>query len=607
MTTKDKTVKYKALRNLTHLLRLKPKDLLFLTSIITIASVLEAAGIGLLYPVINMIEDRTKGTFYAGRMNGIFGTHITVESFFMFVFLGMFLVFLVRGLFIILSFYSQYRLSEKLRTMLQVEIFKNYLGQEYDFFIRNRTGDLIQKQMTHTEMAGDAIVYTCQISRHLFTAVCLYVTLFIVSWKATLYLTGFMVIMSILSLIVARAKVYVSSEEHARLQKRAYSIVAEVITGIRQVKAFLAERFFEEQFADAATKRARIYMRNATLGNLVAPVMQTAVLIGILAGLFLAARSGSGPEKLMPLIAVFGSGAYRIMTSMAGVNSNFLQIAHLLPSVNIVTDLLRMKTADTSGEKVASFNEDISFRDVEFAYSRDGFKLSCVNMRIEKGRFYGIVGGSGSGKSTLVDLIIGFYPNTGGQILVDGRDMRGIDRGSWRKHIGLISQDTFIFSGTIEENISFAVEEGSVDAAKVEAAARAADIHDFIMSLPDGYGTIVGERGLNLSGGQRQRLAIARAVYRDPDIYIFDEATSSLDTYSEKKIQGAIEALSRSKTVIAIAHRLSTVMNADEIIVVREGVIVEKGSHDGLIKKNGVYAGMCVHQMGTNGDAGNDG
>ena len=588
--------KLETLKNLGYLIKQRRKALAVFTFVITLAGIFEAFGIGILYPIMNVLEDQAKRAGYLARVNDFLGINLLEGQFITALLLSALLLFILRGVFIVLSYYSQYLLTEKLRTGFQSATFNNYLEQAYDFFVRHRTGDLIQKQMTHTEMAGDAILYSCQIARNVFTAACIYMTLCIVSLKGTMLLTGIMAILTVISLIVSRVKIYSASQEHAELQKKAYSIATEVITGIRQVKAFLAEKFFEKHFSETIRKKARIYTKNATLGHMPTPVMQTSVLVGVVVVLFMAFRYKGNITGLLPLVVVFGGGAYRIISSVAGINSNFMQIAHLLPSVNIVTDLLRLEPEHKKMAEMGRFEKDIVFENVDFAYAREGFKLSDIDLAFEKGKFYGIVGSSGSGKSTLMDLIMKFYTNEDGKILVDGRDLKEIDMRSWRGQIGLISQETFIFNGTIEENISFATDESEVVKDKVTAAARTADIHDFIMGLPDGYQTVVGERGLALSGGQRQRLAIARAVYRDPEIYIFDEATSSLDTRSEKKIQKSIEDLSRSKTVIAVAHRLSTVVHADQIIAMDNGKIVEKGTHSELLEKEGFYAGLYAHQ-----------
>jgi subfamily B ATP-binding cassette protein MsbA len=267
-----------------------------------------------------------------------------------------------------------------------------------------------------------------------------------------------------------------------------------------------------------------------------------------------------------------------------------------LPKVNVVTDLLRREDKVRNTSKKVDFTNELRLEGVNFEYNKGHLVLNDINMKIKKGHFYGIVGPSGSGKSTLADLITGFISPLRGRIIVDGINLERLDKQGWRKTIGVISQETFIFSSTFEENISFAVEENEKDYEKIKYAAKLADAVEFIEKQRQGYKTLVGERGLKLSGGQRQRLAIARAVYREPDIFIFDEATSSLDSVSEKKVQGAIETLSRERTVIAIAHRLSTIINADHIYVLDNGRIVEDGSHEELKARNGLYATLCAKQ-----------
>lgn len=590
-------IKRKTINNLVYLLKRQPRLLVIFTVIITISSLLEALGIGILYPIVNILENSTKRLTYINKIHDLLNIQLGENQFLIFLFVGAVVLFLIRVVSIVISYYSQYKLSEYIRTGLQIDIFNSYLTQKYDFFIQNKAGDLIQKQMVHTENAANAVVYTCQIARNFLSVIFLYGMLCLISIKGTLLLTGFAAVCTLAVIVISKIMIYEASKEHARLQKEAYSIVSEVISGIRQVKSFLAENFFKKHFLNVATERARIYTKNATIGQMPTPILQTIVLIGIFVVLFFVIQSKENIKSLLPAIIVFVGGSYRIISLMGGINSSFMQIAHLFPSVNIVCEILYLEHEDKKFPEADRFNKDIVFENVSFSYLRDGFSLSDVNAAFCKGKFYGIVGASGSGKSTLVDLIVGFYFNDKGRILIDGKDVREIDMDSWRRQVGIISQETFIFNGTIEENISFAVDSSDVEKDKVIMAAKTADMHDHIMSLPEGYQTMVGERGLKLSGGQRQRLAIARAVYRDPEIYIFDEATSSLDTYSEKKIQQAIESLSRSKTVIAIAHRLSTVRNADEILVIDGGKVIEKGKHQELISNDGVYAGLCSHQQ----------
>jgi ABC-type multidrug transport system fused ATPase/permease subunit len=222
--------------------------------------------------------------------------------------------------------------------------------------------------------------------------------------------------------------------------------------------------------------------------------------------------------------------------------------------------------------------------------------LRDLSLKFESNKFYGVVGVSGGGKSTIIDLMTGFYKPQKGRILIDGVDMSKIDISTWLCQLGLISQESFIFSGTIEDNICFGVDAVDRDQNRIKEATRIAYADEFIDLLPQNYQTVVGERGAKLSGGQRQRLAIARAIYLDPPVLIFDEATSSLDAHSERKVQAAIERLHGKRTVIVVAHRLVTVASADCIFVIEDGHLAEKGTHEELRESNGLYSSLCTRQ-----------
>lgn len=586
------------IKNLFYILKSERRMFIIFTLIITFTSIFESIGIGSLYPIVDIFGNESKRQVYVNNFNKWLPFSLSESKFIPFLFFLIAVVILIKGIFFIVSFYMQYRLSETLRTDWQNRIFSNYLYQEYDFFVRHQTGDLIQRQMAQTDMAGSAITYSCEMVRNFIMAAFLYIMLCTISLKATLVVTVLLFILSMISLAFSRIKIYASSEEHARLQQRAYSLAVEAIVGIRQVKAFMAEEFFKKNFSNVTRKKALIYIRNATLGQSPHPVMQTLAMLGIIVILYFTIQHSGNTQSIVPLITVFGGGIYRIIGLLSGINSNIMTMGQVLPSVNIVANLLSMKLSYRKQSEIGRFRKTLRFENVTFSYNQSKFYISDLDMCFEKGKFYGIVGPSGSGKSTLVDLIIGLYKPLSGRVLVDERNLDEVDIYSWRKQIGLISQDTYIFNGTVEENISFAVDGSKVNNERVEVSARIADIYDFIMELPQGYQTSVGERGMKLSGGQRQRLAIARAVYRDPEIYIFDEATSSLDAVSERKIQKAIENIAQTKTVIAIAHRLSTVINADEIFVLNNGRIVEKGTHLELLQRKGFYNELYANQAG---------
>ena len=282
------------------------------------------------------------------------------------------------------------------------------------------------------------------------------------------------------------------------------------------------------------------------------------------------------------------------LVHLASVN---FQMQDALVAVDRLYQVLDMEMEQPGAEKKLAFAglaEGIALREVDFKYGCRTPVLEKLSLNIPAGKVVAIVGESGSGKSTLLKLLMGFYAPTAGRLTVDGIDLREFDLASWRRQIGLVSQDAFVFNGTLRENIAL----GSPGASHEEimAAARDAGLEEFIGSLPDRYDTVVGERGANLSGGQRQRLAIARALLRRPDILIFDEATSHLDTATEQAIQENLRTVLADRTVILVAHRLSTIRSADLIYVLHRGRVIESGSHAELLKLNGKYAALCQAQ-----------
>jgi len=246
-------------------------------------------------------------------------------------------------------------------------------------------------------------------------------------------------------------------------------------------------------------------------------------------------------------------------------------------------------------KRIKRLSSSIEFQEVNFKYSsRESAALSNVSFEVKQGQKVGIVGSSGGGKSTIVELLLRFYDPQAGRIIIDGADLKELNLYSWRGCVGVVTQDTFLFHDTVRSNIAYADPEASQ--ADIEAAARQAYAHDFIRQLPQGYDTIVGDRGVLLSGGQKQRIAIARAVLASPDILIFDEATSALDTESEEVVQKALHEVGKGKTVITIAHRLSTVYDSDNIIVLDEGRVVSQGKHSELLAQDGIYKKLVQMQ-----------
>ncbi|MBT4111990.1 MAG: ABC transporter ATP-binding protein [Candidatus Marinimicrobia bacterium] len=380
------------------------------------------------------------------------------------------------------------------------------------------------------------------------------------------------------------------------------SVIAETLGSIRIVKAFAMKAYEVKRFSSETQKYYKLMLRKDILRLVSSPVSEivgasiAALLLWVGARDVLLAQSITSEDFIRFILLLFS-----LFGPMKNLSNVFNELQNGLASADRVFSILDVKSDITNAPSalhIDSLKKDIVFKDVSFHYgNKDEEVLSNINLSIKSGEIIALVGPSGGGKSTLVDLMPRFYDTIKGSISIDNNNIKDIDITSLRSLMGIVTQETFLFNDTVKANISYGVESIGYDT--IKAAAVAANAHDFIEKLPDGYDTVIGERGVSLSGGQRQRVAIARALVKNPPILILDEATSSLDTESEKKVQQAIEKLMRNRTVIVIAHRLSTVHNADKIIVLDKGKIVDQGSHQELINRDGIYKQLYNMQFQT--------
>lgn len=315
------------------------------------------------------------------------------------------------------------------------------------------------------------------------------------------------------------------------------------------------------------------------------PILSLAILAAL-------AYSSSSRETLLPMLLTFLVALQRLAVRLRGVAGAFTQLADQSGNIERLNSILASgdkEFALSGGERFKALQTNIEFENVSLSYANDqSFALRNLNFTIPKNQVTALVGQSGAGKSTIDDLLVGLYHPTLGQITVNGNRLEHYDQASWRQRIGVISQDTFIFNTSIFDNLKYGAPEATLD--EIVVAAKAAQAHWFIVDLPDGYNTIVGERGYRLSGGQRQRLALARAILKQPEILILDEATSAFDSQSERLIQEALAEFQENRTVIVIAHRLSTIVNANQILVLEKGRLFEQGNHKSLMENLGQYA-----------------
>lgn len=503
-------------------------------------------------------------------------------------------VFLTKNIFLYMKNYFMTVVQFHLITEMRNRLYKHFNALSLSYFDQKKSGELTSIVINDVANLRRALGTSFhQLLVEPINLLAFIILLFIISWKLALLSIVILPIAGLTILSIGRS-IRRKSKRTAAMIAGITNIITETLSSIRVVKAFAMEGYEVQRFFKETHHYFQLILRRAKLRLLASPITETlGVMIGVLllwvGGIEVLSGEGLTPEDFLRFILLLFA-MMDPLRKLSKVNVSLQAGAASAERIFSILDTEPNIVDKTDSVKINSFEKQIMFNNVSFKYEFDDTVLKDISFEIEKGSVVALVGSSGAGKSTLADLIPRFYDVDKGGITIDGHDIRDLSLNSLRRLMGIVTQETILFNDTVRANIAY----GQIDVndEQVIPAAKAANALEFINELSEGFDTVIGEKGVKLSGGQRQRLAIARAIMKNPPILILDEATSALDTESDRLVHKALETLMVDRTVLVIAHRLSTVTNADKIILLDKGEIKEMGTHNELMEKKGLYSNL---------------
>lgn len=505
--------------------------------------------------------------------------------------LSIVVIFVIRGI----AFYGQSYLMSYVGQRVIIDIrravFTKLQRLSMSFYDKNKTGTIMSYVTNDVSALQGALVdNVVEMITESVILIASIVMMIYLDWKLFLVTFGtFPFVLGFIDIFGKRIR-----KSGSRIQEAAAditSVLQETVSSARVIKSFVRENYEVARFDKENMNNFRANMKNAQLMATLTPTIEFVAAIGVTIILWYGGNSVINGEITAGSLVAFLTYAVNISNPIKRLSRVIGNIQKALAAAQRVFDVLDLPETIKDAENAKLLppaKGQVSFKNVSFSYNPGEQVISNISFDVKPGQMIAFVGPSGAGKSTIASLLPRFYDVDKGSITIDGEDLRGVTLDSLREQVGIVPQETVLFNGTVYDNILY----GRLDATKeeVEAAAKAANAHNFIMELPQGYETRLGDRGMNISGGQRQRISIARAILKNPQILILDEATSALDTESERVVQEALDRLMVGRTSFVIAHRLSTIKNADRIMVLEKGQLVEQGTHDELMEMNGLYA-----------------
>lgn len=561
----------------------------FILLIIIVGSVLELMGVSLFTPFLELLTDTESiETNPFLRMFYHMLPVNNVTDFMAFIAFAIIAVYIIKNVFLVWQKNYIYKYSYRIQSDISEKLLSAYMHEPYAFFLNVNIAELQRTLTIDTDYFAKAIIHVMEMLSEIVVCVTLGVYLFTVSWSISIVVVVILIISVLffgwISRIITRRQSVLSQTYNASI----YQNINQSLGGIKEIKILGREQTFVDDYSQIMAKYVRTLRIVRLMGIVPKYVVEAGSMTGLLLAVILKMYFGQGEfQSFVPQIGVFAVAAFRLMPSVGRINEHYNSTLNSRPSVDVIyRDIRDIEGVDTSrlaqADRAWTLREAIHIRHVTYAYPNSSVNvLDDVSYDIPRGTTVALIGPSGAGKSTMVDLILGLLTPQSGGILADDHEVLQ-DLRTWQQEIGYIPQTIYLSDDTIRSNIAFGVPREQIDEAAIQRAMEQAQLSEFVSSLPEGLDTMVGDRGVRLSGGQRQRIGIARALYHNPEVLVLDEATSALDNDTESAVMEAVDGLHGSKTIIVIAHRLTTIRNADRIYEVTGGKVLERDKADVL-------------------------
>ncbi len=556
--------------------------LVAITILIILGSFAELLGVAIILPIVNLAMDTDyKNNMWCKTVINITGVSDKEQIMLIVIGIAVF-IYVAKSLYLSWMYGQLYKTSAYIKEKTAVKLMQAYMKQPYAFFLSRNTPELIRSVNSDTAQLYEIVLNVLQLSSNGLTALCLLVTLAITNFIMTGVVAGLLGICALFIMLFIKKRSRYYGRRNQELSSDLYKSLQQMFEGIKEIKIINSEDYFINEYSSEYRESTDIG-RKYGLSNVIPKyLIELMCMSGILVYLAFEIVFNPNYMNIIPQLAVFVAAAYKLLPSVNAIYAYLNTIIYHRASIDLVyhdikeANELTIKENDTKGEvEPLAYNDCIELHDVSFRYdNQEKNVLNHVNIKIPKGKSVAFVGPSGGGKTTLADIVIGLLRPTEGQVTVDNEDiLNNIEQ--WRKQIGYIPQSIYLIDDTLKTNVAWGMDSSKIVDEKVWEALKKAQLADFVTKHEKGLNMDVGERGTRISGGQRQRIGIARALYRDPEVLVFDEATSALDNETEKEVMEAINSLQGTKTMIMIAHRLSTVENCDIIFKVENGQVTQ--------------------------------